>query len=47
MDYNFWDDRTYDIRFNPCEGCSDYQNEKCISNGGCGRELIEKMNIEE
>lgn len=45
MDYNFWDDRTHEVEINPCEGCYDYQNRKCISNGGCGdggRYLIEK-----
>lgn len=45
MDYNFWDDRTHEVEINPCEGCCDYQNGKCISNGGCGDEgryLIEK-----
>lgn len=40
MDYNFWDDRTHEVEneveINPCEGCYDYQNRKCISNGGCG-----------
>lgn len=38
MDYNFWDDRTHEVEINPCEGCYDYQNRKCISNGGCGDE---------
>lgn len=23
---------------NPCYGCEDYVDNKCISNGGCGRE---------
>ncbi|CDF23312.1 unknown [[Clostridium] clostridioforme CAG:511] len=36
MDYNFWDDRTHEVEINPCEGCYDYKNGKCISNGGCG-----------
>lgn len=36
MDYNFWDDRTHEVEINPCEGCYDYQNGKCISNGGSG-----------
>ena len=35
MDYNFWDDRTHELEINPCEGCEDYQNGECISNGGC------------
>lgn len=28
MGYNFWDDRTYVVEINPCEGCYDYQNGK-------------------
>ena len=35
MDYNFWDDRTHELEINPCKGCGDYQNGKCISDGGC------------
>ena len=36
LEYNFWDDRTYNLDINPCEGCSDYVNGICISDGGCG-----------
>lgn len=36
MDYNFWDDRTHELDVDPCEGCPDYQDGECISNGGCG-----------
>ena len=36
MDYNFWDDRTHELEINHCKGCEDYQDGKCISNGGCG-----------
>ena len=36
MDYNFWDDRTHELEINPCKGCKDYQDGKCISNGSCG-----------
>ena len=36
MDYNFWDDRTHELEINPCKGCEDYQDGKCISDGGCG-----------
>ena len=42
MDYNFWDDRTHGLEINPCDGCEDYQDEKCISNGGCGSVIEEK-----
>lgn len=38
MDYNFWDDRTHELELNPCKGCEDYQDGKCISDGGCGSE---------
>lgn len=34
--YDFWDDRTYELEVDPCKGCEDYQDGKCISNGGCG-----------
>ena len=37
-EYNFGDDRTHELDINPCNGCSDYQNGECISNGGCGEE---------
>ena len=30
MDYNFWDDRTHELEINPCKGCEDYQDGKCI-----------------
>lgn len=36
MEYNFWDDRTHELDVHPCDGCKDYQDGKCISNGGCG-----------
>lgn len=36
MDYNFWDDRTHELEINPCKGCLDYQDGKCLSDGGCG-----------
>jgi hypothetical protein len=42
MDYNFWDDRTHELDINPCNGCSDYIEGKCISNGGCGNKDYEK-----
>jgi len=36
MDYNFWDDRTHEIDINPCDGCLDYKDGNCTSNGACG-----------
>ena len=42
MDYNFWDDRTHELAIDPCEGCSDYKNGICISNGGCGKDDAEE-----
>ena len=36
MDYNFWDDRTHELEINPCDGCLDYQDGECVSNGACG-----------
>ena len=36
MDYNFWDDRTYELDINPCSGCQDYVDGECVSKGGCG-----------
>ncbi len=35
MKYNYFDGRADELCFNPCEGCEDYQNSVCISNGGC------------
>jgi len=36
MEYNFWDDRTYCTdEYNPCEGCEDFVDGGCISNGAC------------
>ena len=37
MEYNWWDDRTLELDNNPCIGCEDYQDNHCISNGGCGK----------
>lgn len=37
-EYNFWDDRTHELDINPCEGCKDFVDGECISNGGCGKE---------
>lgn len=39
MDYNFWDDRTYNLDINPCKGCSEYVNGICISECGCSSAL--------
>lgn len=33
------DFRTFDLRIDPCAGCEDYVNGKCISNGGCLRNI--------
>ena len=44
MDYNFWDDRTHELEINPCNGCEDYQDGKCISDGGCAS-VIEDSKI--
>ena len=35
MNYNFGNDRTNELEINPCNGCEDYKDGKCISNGGC------------
>lgn len=47
MDYNFWDDRTYNLDVNPCKGCSDYddENEMCMSQGACAKDYEEKLPI--
>lgn len=33
---DFWDDRTLEQDVDPCVGCEDYVDGKCISKGGCG-----------
>lgn len=33
---DFWDDRTLERDIDPCVGCEDYVDGKCISKGGCG-----------
>lgn len=43
MDYNWWDDRTEFIDINPCKGCEDYVNGECVSNGGCGGDIMEQV----
>lgn len=42
MDFNFWDDRTHELEINPCEGCHDYVDGICISDGGCAKERMEE-----
>lgn len=28
-----------DLCIDPCKGCLDYQDDRCISHGGCGRQV--------